>query len=108
MRRHLVTLEMRQQSPDDSTGIDNIYVETGQAWAIIGGVMPGTAHIGDQQIEDDVTHRLILRWQDPTTFSHISTGGGAQRFRKVRVRDPDGRRMIMEVMCEEILPEIAE
>lgn len=98
-RRVLVTLEMRVQVPDGTTGITETFTEVGEFWGHLGGVS-GVVNIGTAQIEDGVTHRLVLRWVDPTTFTHFSRDG--ERFRVRGTRDPDMRRRWIEIMAEQL------
>jgi head-tail adaptor len=105
MRKQLITLEMRQQAADGSTGIAETFVPVGEMWVRLGGVA-GTTNQSEQQIVEGVTHRMVMAWVDPTTFNHVAAKGGAQRFRVRFARDPDGRQMRLELHCEELFSEV--
>lgn len=102
MKRHLITLEMRTQVANGSTGITETFVPVGDVWAHIGGVS-GLVNIGTAQVEEGTTHRMVIRWVDPTTFTHFSRG--SERFRVRGTRDPDFRRRQLEVMGEQLAME---
>ena len=99
--RNRVTLEMRQQAADGSTGIAETYALVAEVWGAVEATR-GSVYIGSIQVGDAITHRITMRWLDPTTFTHLSVNEGAQRFRKRDARDPDGRRRWLEVMAEEM------
>jgi head-tail adaptor len=105
MRRHLVALERRIQSPDGTVGLTETYAVVGQAWATVGAVAPAI-NLDAVQVQDGVTHRLVFRWVDPSTFTHIAAKGGAQRFRVRGTRDPDGLQRWIEVSAEEEISEV--
>jgi len=99
--RNRVALEMRQQAADGSTGIAETFAKVAEVWGAVEATR-GSGYIGSIQVGDAITHRITLRWLDPTTFTHLSVNEGAQRFRKRDARDPDGRRRWLEVMAEEM------
>lgn len=99
--RNRVTLEMRQQAADNSTGIAETFATVAEVWGAVEATR-GSVYIGSIQVGDAITHRITLRWVDPSTFTHLSVNEGAQRFRKRDARDPDGRRRWLEVMAEEM------
>lgn len=99
--RNRVTLEMRQQAADNSTGIAETFATVAEVWGAVEATR-GSVYIGSIQVGEAITHRITLRWMDPTTFTHLSVNEGAQRFRKRDARDPDGRRRWLEVMAEEM------
>lgn len=103
-RKLLVTLERRAQAADGGSGITDTFDEVATVRAHVGGVS-GAIQIGDMQIEDGVTHRMVLRWSDPTVFTHFSVS--AERYRVRSTRDPDGRRRWLEVMGEKLNAEVA-
>lgn len=105
MKRHLVTLERRIQVPNGTVGLTETYAEVAQAWATLGAVAPAI-NLAAVQVQDGVTHRLVLRWVDPSTFTHIAAKGGAQRFRVRGTRDPDGFQRWLEVSAEEEISEV--
>lgn len=98
MRRQLVTLENRVQQPDGGTGLVETFVPVTQIWAAIGATR-GAVIQGDVQTLDAVTHRVVMRWVDPATWTHVSVG--ARRFRRREVVDPDGRMRVLEALVEE-------
>lgn len=100
----LVRLEMRVQVPDGSTGITETFTDLGEVWAHVGGVQ-GLVAVGTAQVEEGVTHRMVIRWVDPTTFTHVSRDG--ERFRVRGTRDPDLRRRSLEIMAEQLALEAA-
>jgi head-tail adaptor len=102
MPRHLLTLELRVQSADGSTGLTETFAAVADVWADLAGVS-GIQSIGTTQVEEGVTHRAVLRWADPTTFTHFSHNG--ERFRVRGTRDPDMRRRWLEVMAEQLMSE---
>lgn len=107
MKRQLVTLLMRSQGADTvggAVGLTETLTEVIELWAAIGASRP-VVHIGDTQVLQEVTHRMVLPFVDPTTWTHVTVNAGAQRFRKRESRDPDGRRRLLEVMLEEEIPE---
>jgi head-tail adaptor len=99
VRKRRITLERRTQAADDATGLTDTFLEVSGAWAHVGGVA-GTIQVGTAQIEEGVTHRLVMRWVDPTTFTHFSLSG--ERYRVRGTRDPDARRKWLEVMAERL------
>lgn len=99
MTKQLITLERRVQAADGSTGITETFVSVGDIWVDIGGVS-GLMNIGTAQIEEGVTHRVVMRWVDPSTFTHFSRG--SERFRVRNTRDPDQRRRWLEVSGEQL------
>lgn len=99
--RNRVTLEMRQQAADAGTGIAETFATVAEVWGAVEATR-GSVYIGSIQVGEAITHRITLRWLDPTTFTHLSVNEGAQRFRKRDARDPDGRRRWLEVMAEEM------
>ena len=98
--RNRVALEMRQQAADGSTGIAETFATVAEVWGAVEATR-GSVYIGSIQVGEAITHRITLRWVDPTSFTHLSVNEGAQRFRKRDARDPDGRRRWLEVMAEE-------
>lgn len=102
MKRHRITLEMRTQAANGSTGITEAFVSAGDVWAHVGGVA-GLVNVGTAQVDEGVTHRMVIRWVDPTTFTHFSRDG--ERFRVRGTRDPDYRRKWLEVMGEQLAME---
>ena len=99
--RNRVSLEMRQQAADGSTGIAETFALVDQVWGAVEATR-GSVYIGSIQVGEAITHRITLRWVDPSSFTHLSVNEGAQRFRKRDARDPDGRRRWLEVMAEEM------
>lgn len=99
--RHRLTVEQRVQAADGSVGITTTYSAVAQTWGEVLAVK-GAVYAAGLQVGEGPTHRITLRWRDPTTFDHISLG--AQRFRVRDARDPDGRRVVLEVMAEELTP----
>jgi head-tail adaptor len=99
VKRRLVTLERRTQAADGSIGIAESFLEVQPAWAHVAGVS-ATMQVGMAQVEDGVTHRLVMRWVDPTTWTHLSIDG--ERYRVRGTRDPDTRRKWLEVMAEKL------
>lgn len=98
MRRQLVTLERREQAPYGSAALLDTFVPVATIWAALGATR-GSVIQGDVQILDAVTHRLVLRWVDPATWTHVRAGD--RRFRRREVVDPDGRQREIEVLLEE-------
>ncbi len=101
-RRVLITLERRTQEPDGTTGITEAFLDVGEYAAHVGGVT-GAVNVATAQVDEGVTHRAVLRWVDPTTFTHFSLDG--QRFRVRATRDPDMRRRWIEIMAEQLAME---
>lgn len=99
--RNRVALELRQQAANASTGIAETFAPVASVWGAVEATR-GSVYIGSIQVGEAITHRITLRWVDPTTFTHLSVNDGAQRFRKRDARDPDGRRRWLEVMAEEM------
>ena len=99
--RNRVSLEMRQQAADGSTGIAETFALVDQVWGAVEATR-GSVYIGSIQVGEAITHRITLRWVDPSSFTHLWVNEGAQRFRKRDARDPDGRRRWLEVMAEEM------
>ena len=100
LRHHLV-LENRIQAPNDQGGITETYAEAGQAWAEILAV-GAVLYAAGQQVQEKVTHKITIRFRPMTGFGFLSDG--ARRFRLREMRDPDGRRMWLELLCEELRP----
>lgn len=101
--KHRLTLERRTQEADGTTGITETFLSVGDVWGDLAGVQ-GVVTIGAAQVEEGVTHRMVIRWVDPTTFTHFSNGYG-ERFRVRGTRDPDMRRRWLEVMAEQLAVE---
>lgn len=101
-RRVLITLEQRVQVANGTTGITETYQSVGEYRAHVGGVS-GLANVGTAQIEDGTTHRVVIRWVDPTTFTHFRRDN--ERFRVKGTRDPDYRRRWLEIMGEQLAME---
>lgn len=99
--RHRITVEQRVQAADGSVGLTTTYSVIGQTWGEVLSVK-GAVYAAGLQVGEGPTHRITLRWRDPTTFDHLSLG--LQRWRVRDARDPDGRRVILEVMAEELTP----
>lgn len=100
--RHRVNLEQRSQVADASVGITTTYNLVAQAYAEVQAVR-GSIYAAGVQVGEGPTHRITIRYRDPTTFDHVSQG--AQRWRVRDARDPDGRRRILSIMAEEMTPE---
>lgn len=101
-RKVRITLERRVQAADSGTGIADSFDPIGDVWAYVGGVA-GAIQIGDIQVEEGVTHRVVMRWSDPTVFTHFSMS--AERYRVRSTRDPDSRRRWLEIMAEKLIAE---
>lgn len=99
---HRVNLEQRAQAADASVGLTTSYTIVATAWAEVRAVR-GVVYAAGVQVGEAPTHRITLRYRDPTTFDHISLG--SQRWRVRDARDPDGRRRILDVMAEELTPQ---
>ena len=104
--RNRVRLEMRHQAPDLGTGVTDTYAPVAEVWAQVEATR-GSVYIGSLQISEVLTHRITMRWRDPTTFTHLSVNDGQQRFKKRDARDPDGRKRWLEVMAEEMQVDFA-
>lgn len=104
--RNRVRLEQRSQVADNSVGITEGFAEIAEVWGSVYATR-GAVYLGSMQVGETITHRIVLRWTDPTAFTHLSTDGGTRRFRKRDARDPDGRRRWLEVMAEELSSDYA-
>lgn len=100
--RHRVTVEQRVQAADGGVGLTTTYSVVAETWADIQAVK-GAVYAAGLQVGEGPTHRIVMRWRDPTTFDHLSLG--AQRWRVRDARDPDGRRVMLEIMAEELTPQ---
>jgi head-tail adaptor len=100
--RHRVRLEQRVQAADGTVGITTTFSPVADTWAEIQAVK-GSVYAAGLQVGEGPTHRIILRWRNPTGFDHISRN--AQRWRVRDARDPDGTRVMLEVMAEELAPQ---
>lgn len=96
--RHLLTLENRTQAPDLTTGFNETFAAVGTAWACI-EPLRGAMQMDGVQVMDAATHWILIRYVEPGTFTHLSDG--ARRFRKRETKDPDGRRVWLQVHAEE-------
>lgn len=99
--RHRVLVEQRVQAADGSVGITTTFAAVAETWAEVQAVK-GAVYAAGLQVGEGPTHRIVMRWRDPTTFDHVSRGD--QRWRVRDSRDPDGRRVVLEVMAEELTP----
>jgi SPP1 family predicted phage head-tail adaptor len=99
----LVTLEQRTQAADASVGLSIEYTPVDDVWADIKAVR-GSDYLAGVQLGDASTHRFTIRRRAMDDFSHINYEG--RRFRKQNVRDPDGRRRVLEVMAVELDAEV--
>lgn len=100
--RHRVKLEQRNQEADIGVGLITNYTLVSWAYAEIEAVR-GSVYIAALQVGEGPTHRMTIRYRDPTTFDHVSER--EQRWRVRDARDPDGRRQILLIMAEEMGPE---
>lgn len=99
--RHRVRLEQRVQAADATVGITTTFAVVADTWADVMAVK-GSVYAAGLQVGEGPTHRILLRWRDPTAFDHIAEGD--RRWRVRDARDPDGRRVVLEVMAEELTP----
>ena len=99
--RHRLIVEQRVQAVDGTVGITTSYSAVAETWADIQAVR-GAVYAAGLQVGEGPTHRILMRWRDPTAFDHLSRGD--QRWRVRDARDPDGRRVMLEVMAEELTP----
>lgn len=99
--RFRMLVEQRVQSPDGGVGITTSYTPVAETWADIQAVR-GAVYAAGLQVGEGPTHRIVMRWRDPTAFDHLSRGD--QRWRVRDARDPDGRRQMLEIMAEELAP----
>jgi SPP1 family predicted phage head-tail adaptor len=98
--RHLVRVSLRQDVPDAFTGLDAQQLAPLDVWA---GIFPvsGTTWIGSQQINSQITHRIVIRYRPGLTADHeVTHGGRCFRIRRVSDLEERGRWTIME--CEEL------
>lgn len=100
--RHRVKLEQRSQVADASVGITTSYALVSEVYAEVRAVR-GSIYAAGVQVGEGPTHRIIIRYVNPTTFDHVSQG--AQRWRVRDARDPDGMKRTLEIMAEELTPE---
>jgi len=100
--RHKVRLEQRTQVADASVGITTDYTLVAEVYAEVASVR-GSIYAAGVQVGEGPTHRITVRYVDPTTFDHVAQG--AQRWRVRDARDPDGRRRLLQIMGEELTPE---
>lgn len=101
--RHVVTLERRVQAPDDSVGIDETFTPVDEVWAEVRAVQ-GSVYAAGMQIGERITHRFTMRYRRMDDFNHIARDG--RRYLVRDVRDPDGRLREIQVMAEELAPEV--
>lgn len=101
--RHLVTLEQRTQGADGSVGLSIGYTVVDEVWADIVAVR-GSDYLASVQLGEASTHRITIRRRSMDDFNYLNYEG--RRFRKQSVRDPDGRRRVLEVMAVELDAEV--
>ena len=99
--RHRVVLEQRSSAAGTSGALQHSYAPVATAWGGIEAVR-GSVYAAGLQTEERITHRIVLRWRDPTGFDHVRQDGTSHRFKVRDVRDPDGRRRELEIMAEEM------
>lgn len=99
--RHRLKVEQRAQAADGTVGITTSYTLVAETWGEVTAIK-GAVYAAGLQVGEGPTHRILLRWRNPTAFDHVSMG--AQRWRVRDARDPDGRRVMLEVMAEELTP----
>lgn len=99
--RHQVTLEQRNQMPNDAGGITETFAPVALVWAKVEAVR-GAVYAAGVQVADGPTHRIIIRYRAMTDFDHLSDG--ARRWRMRDARDPDGKRRWVEINAEELTP----
>lgn len=98
--RHRVVIALRQDVPDAFTSLEATFSSPDPLWAAIFPVS-GATWVGSQQIGSQITHRIVVRYQEGITSDHEITKG-TRRFRIRRVSDWEerGRWTVME--CEEL------
>lgn len=99
--RHSVVLEQRAQFTGAELSLKSSFKPVGSAWAEIEGV-GGAMYLDSLQIEEKITHRIVIRYRPRTDFDHIRCGN--RRFRLRNTRDPKGDRRWLQMEAEEIEP----
>lgn len=98
---HRLTLEQRVQAASGTSTLATTYTAVATVWGSVRGTKPAE-YIDQIQVGSGPTHRMLIRYRAATDFDHVSDG--ARRWRVVGSRDPDGRRDMLEIMAEEVLP----
>lgn len=100
--RFSVALQTRSTAPaggSAGSALTETYTTVATTWASIEG-LSGARFLAGQQLEDKITHRIIIRWRDPTSFTHVLNG--TDRYRVRGALDPDGTRRHLELNCEQM------
>ena len=90
-------------APDDDTGAENTECLKLRCWASISPV-GGQSYWGSVQVEDAVTHRIIVRYMKgtrPEDLQHITRiRGVGMSFLAKRVTDISGAHRYVAIECE--------
>lgn len=102
MRRR-VTLESRTQAPLGGAGgtlLDNVFATIATVWAQV-ITTKGTPRIDGVHIEDQPTHRFVIRRRtDIESDNYVKWDG--RRFRIRDVEDVDEEHRFLDLLCEEL------
>ncbi|MFH5927149.1 head-tail adaptor protein [Roseomonas xinghualingensis] len=98
--RHRLVLEQRSSDAPDFS-LQDTFTPVAEVWGAVEAVR-GSVYAAGLQLEERITHRITLRYRNPTTFDHIRQDGTGHRFKVRDARDVDGRRIELEVMAEEV------
>jgi SPP1 family predicted phage head-tail adaptor len=99
-----VVLEKRVQAENVAGGLTETFTTIATVWAQI--VAPRyPAFVDGAQVAEIPTHRITIRYRTSSSnFDHVLESGSARRFRVQGVRDPDGRREVLDILAEELKP----
>lgn len=98
-----VVLEKLTSAANVGGGLTETYAPVATVWARMLAVKD-SAYLDGAQLGEMPTHRITVRYRDGDDFDHLSEVGSTRRFRVQGVRDPDGRREMLDILAEELRP----
>jgi phage head-tail adaptor, putative, SPP1 family len=99
--RHRVRLQ-REQTEDDLAGADNVsFIEVDTVWADV-RTSGGREFWEAKKLTPELTHEVEIRYRDDVVAG-MRFLYGTQVLRIQAPVDPDGRRISLLVMCQELV-----
>lgn len=98
-----VVLEKLGSAANLGGGLTETFAPVATVWARMLAIRD-SAYLDGAQVADAATHRVTIRYRDAEDFDHLSEVGSTRRFRVQGVRDPDGRREMLDILAEELRP----